>query len=398
MRIVQAVFGVFHHFELAHQLHRRNHLQRIYSTWPWARLKREGLPRSLVSTYPLLHTAEYLLGRSRFNAPALRSQLASWNALAFDRWTSAHIDREVQGYPDAFIAISGAGLVTGRHVQEHGGKFICDRGSTHQRFQDAVVFEEYKRWGVPAPMAKPHILIREEAIYAQADAITVPSTVARRSFIEMGVASDKVHVIPYGVRLDKFTPAENEADGPDQNSFNVVFAGSVSLRKGIPYLLQSFAALRHPHKRLTVVGHISSDIRELLGRLPIDHVTFAGSISHVQLALKMARSDVLVLPSVEEGLALVQGQAMASGCPVIATVATGAEDLFADGVEGFIVPDRDTSALTLRIQQLADDVPLRNSMRLAAQERVKNLGGWDTYGNEWDRLLHTLTGIVMDVA
>ena len=42
MQITQAVFGVYHHFELAHQLHRRNHLRRIYSTWPWARLRREN--------------------------------------------------------------------------------------------------------------------------------------------------------------------------------------------------------------------------------------------------------------------------------------------------------------------------------------------------------------------
>src|ERR1700761_5421499 len=45
MQIVQTVFGVFHHFELARELDKRGHLQRVYSTWPWARLKREGLPR-----------------------------------------------------------------------------------------------------------------------------------------------------------------------------------------------------------------------------------------------------------------------------------------------------------------------------------------------------------------
>jgi starch synthase len=388
MRIVQAVFGVFHHFELAHQLHRRNHLQRIYSTWPWARLKREGLPRSLVSTFPVLHTSEYLLGRVPFAPRGLRSHLASWNALTFDRWTSLKIDHE---QCDAFIAISGAGLLTGRKVQQCGGKFICDRGSTHQRYQEAVVLEEYKRWGVPAPLAKPHIVIREEAIYAQADAITVPSSVARRSFLEMGVAPDKVHVVPYGVRLDKFAPATNESDGPNPDAFDVLFAGAVSLRKGTPYLLEAFARLNHPRKRLTIVGHVSNEIRGLLGRLPTGNVTFTGSLPQPELAKRMARSHVLVLPSVEEGLALVQGQAMACGCPVIATTATGAEDLFTDGVEGFIVPVRDTAALAARMQQLADGPALRQSMGLAALERVKSLGGWDTYGDRWETLLYALT-------
>lgn len=388
MRVVQAVFGVFHHFELAQQLHRRNYLQRIYSTWPWARLKREGLSRDLVRTFPILHTSEYLLSRTGHVPAALTAKLASWNALAFDRFTASEMNREEC---DAFIAISGAGLITGQRVQRRGGKFICDRGSTHQRSQEAVVFDEYRRWGIPLPLEKPHIVLREEAIYAQADAITVPSTAAKRSFIQMGIAEGKVHVIPYGVRLDRFAPTAY----PPSNSFELLFAGSVSLRKGIPYLLKAFAAISHPRKHLTIVGSVSPDIRPLLNRLPTDNVTFAGPLPQSELAKKMSTSHALVLPSIEEGLALVQGQALACGCPVIASVATGAEDLFTDGVEGFIVPvvpdiDQNVAALTARIQQLADTPALRSSMSAAALARVKTLGGWENYGDRWETLLQTL--------
>jgi glycosyltransferase involved in cell wall biosynthesis len=87
---------------------------------------------------------------------------------------------------------------------------------------------------------------------------------------------------------------------------------------------------------------------------------------------------------------------MACGCPVVATVATGAEDLFSDGVEGFIVPDRDTAALAGRLQQLADDPALRERMSAAALARVAHLGGWDRYGELWDALLHRLTGKAKD--
>ena len=166
MKVTQAVFGVFHHFELAHQLHRRNHLQKIYSTWPWARLKREGLPRSLVRCFPLLHTPDYLLNHTRFYSPQMSSKMASWNTRAFDRWTNALI-----APCDAFIGISGSGLLTGRKVQANGGKFICDRGSTHQLYQEKVVAEEYRRWHLPQPLGKPHIGIREEKIYHAADAM-----------------------------------------------------------------------------------------------------------------------------------------------------------------------------------------------------------------------------------
>jgi starch synthase len=383
MKVTQAVFGVFHHFELAHQLHRRNHLQKIYSTWPWARLKREGLPHSMVRCFPLLHTTDYLLNRTPLASPRISSKLASWNTLAFDRWTNSQI-----APCDAFIAISGAGLLTGHRVQTNGGRFICDRGSTHQRYQEKIVADEYRRWNLPQPLSKPHITIREEKIYSLADAITVPSTVAQRSFIAMGVPAEKVHVIPYGVRLDQFTRTED----PPQNSFEVLFAGQVSLRKGIPYLLQAFARLKHPNKHLTIAGTIQDDIRTLLSMLPTDNVVFTGTLPQSQLAKKMSASHLLVLPSIEEGLALVQGQAMACGCPVLATIATGAEDLFTDGKQGFIVPDRDVDALTQRMQQIADDPALQRKLSEAAMLRVKTLGGWDQYGEAWDRLLHQLTG------
>ena len=383
MKVTQAVFGVFHHFELAHQLHRRNHLQQIYSTWPWTRLKREGLPHSLVSCFPLLHTADYLLNRAGLRSPRLSSKLNQQTALSFDRWTNRRI-----APCDAFIAISGAGLLTGRKVQSNGGIFICDRGSTHQRYQENILSEEYRRWNLPQPFSKPHIALREEEIYATANAITVPSSVAKRSFVQMGIAPEKIHVIPYGVRLDQFTRTQE----PPQDSFELLFAGQVSLRKGIPYLLQAFARLKHPKKHLTIVGAVQDDIRPLLATLPTENVTFTGPLPQSQLAKKMSASHLLVLPSIEEGLALVQGQAMACGCPVLATTATGAEDLFTDGREGFIVANRDVDALAERMQQVADDPALQRTLSEAALLRVKNLGGWDQYGETWDRLLHQLTG------
>jgi glycosyltransferase involved in cell wall biosynthesis len=382
MRVIQAVFGVFHHFELAHQLHRRGHLRRIYSTWPWARLKREGIPRELVRTFPLVHTADYLLRQTPLYSAALDGHFNQATSLTFDAWT-----RRIIEPCDAFIAISGAGLKTGPKVQAAGGMFICDRGSTHQRFQNEVLAEEHRRWHVPYIEPPEHILRREEAIYEAADAITVPSTAARRSFLQKGIEPGKLHVIPYGVRLDRFQPTGS----PAPENFDVLFAGHVSLRKGIPYLLQAFSMLSHPRKQLTIVGAVQDDLRELLGTLPTEGVLFAGVLSQPQLAELMSRSHVLALPSIEEGLALVQGQAMACGCPVIGTTATGAEDLFCDGREGFIVPERDAAALAQKLQQLADDPALRSAMSAAALERVKALGGWDTYGDRWDALLHSLT-------
>ncbi len=384
MRIVQTVFGVFHHFELARQLERRGHLRKVYSTWPWLRLKREGLPHELIETFPWIHTPEMLMQRFGIQNAWALDQMSYANALAFDEWTLRRLrPAEV---PDAIVAISGSSLKTGRESQTRGGRLICDRGSSHQRYQERIVSEEYKRWGVDRPVTDIRDIAREEQIYEIADAITVPSSFAARSFVESGVSPSKVHVIPYGVRLEKFKSyTKAPADG-----FNVLFAGSVTLRKGFPYLLDAFAQLRHSRKHLRVAGTVHPDMKKVLDRLPQDGVEYLGSVSQERLAELMATSHVMVLPSIEEGLALVQGQALACGCPVICSTNTGGEDLFDDKREGFIVPIRDAPALTARMQQLADDPLLQATMSEAARQRVTSLGGWNDYGDRWETLLQDL--------
>jgi glycosyltransferase involved in cell wall biosynthesis len=382
MRIVQAVWGVFHHFDLARELERRGHLERVYSTFPWARLKREGLAHSKVLTFPWFHMAN--LAAAQYSGWAA-DQFAYPNTILFEDWLNWHVPRT--GI-DALIALSGAGLKTGKRLQKQGGVFVCDRGSTHQRYQWHLIGEELKRWGIePSATKARHVLCdREVAIYEIADAITVPSTFAARSFIESGIPKEKVHVIPYGVRLERF----HSVAEPPSDTFEVLFVGQVGLRKGVPYLLQAFAGLRHPRKKLTIVGPVSPDLHHVLERLPQDQVEFAGSQPQTQVARYMSSSHVMVLPSIEEGLALVQGQALACGCPVIASTNTGSEDLFSDGVEGFIVPIRDPDALRARMQQLADDPQLQLQMREAALKRVRDLCGWQQYGDSWVSLLETM--------
>jgi len=368
MRIVQAVFGVFHHFELARELERRGHLSMVYSTFPWRRLKREGLPHSRVETFPWLHAPEFLLQKYRIGNRWLYDQMGYSNALLFDEWTLRRIPP-----CDAFIAISGAGLKTGRKVQQRGGRFICDRGSTHIRYRAELIEQEHLRWGVPEnSQDDPRDLAREEAIYEAADAVTVPSSYSRQSYLDRGIPAKKIHVLPYGVLLDRF---QKVAD-PPTDRFEVLYVGRVSLPKGFPYLLQAFDRLPVKNKHLTVIGGVQPEMDRVLEKLPRENVTFLGTMPQAQLKDHMSRSHVMVMPSLDEGMALVQGQAMACGCPVIATTNTGAADLFTDGVEGFIVPIRDPDALTVRMQQLSEDPTFQRRMSEASLARVRNLGGW----------------------
>lgn len=388
MRVVQTVFGVFHHFELARELQRRHHLEAIFSTWPWFRLKREGLPHEKVRTFPALHMADMLLARTPFHVRKLSDVLGYANAITFDNWTARQLRK---GPPiDALIGISGSSLKAGRELQARGGVFLCDRGSSHQRYQERLMIEESARWGVQEGSFDDRDTRREEELYAMADAITVPSTFSARSFVEMGVPREKLHILPYGVRLESFHRTVAPVD--IRQRFEVMFAGEVSLRKGIPYLLEAFQKVRHPNKRLRIMGTIQPTFKPLLARLPQDSVELLGSVPPSTLATIMSSCHVSVLPSVEDGFGLVMGQAMACGCPVLASTHTGAENLFEDGKEGFIVPPRDVPALTDRMQRLVDEPDLQARMSEAAITRTQSIGGWTQYGDQWEALLHSLTG------
>lgn len=379
--VVLAVNGVFHHFELAHELASRGMLARIYSTFHWGRLKREGLDRRLVRSFPWIHPAQ--IGIERF------VPIPGFLNASLDRAVRCTLDDYVaRTLPacDAYVALSGSGLASGRAAQLRGAVYICDRGSSHIRFQDRIVSEEYRIWGLERQVVDPFFVAREEAEYAQADAISVPSSFSLRSFLEMGVPKEKLHRIPYGVRLDRF----RRVGEPPKDRFEVLFAGSVSLRKGVPYLLEAFNKLRHPRKRLRIVGAVSPEMQKLFSRFDLADLEIVGRVPQGQMAELMSTSHVMVLPSIEDGFGLVLGQAMACGCPVISSLHTGGEDIFSDGTEGFLVPVRSPGAIAERLQQLADDSDLQQRMSEAALARVRHLGGWSDYGESWAALIEKL--------
>jgi len=382
MHIIQAANGVFHHFELARQLEAQGHDVQIYSTFPWRRLKREGLPQDRVRRFPWIHTPQLLIDRYRQIPNGLNRRITRLNFTAFDRWVARKL------VPcDAFVGLSSSGLKSGARAQQLGAKYVCDRGSSHIRYQNELVTEEMRRWGTEIRAVDPWIIAREEAEYAQADAVTVPSKFAYESFLRMGFPAEKLTRVPLGVLLDRFKP-EGE---PAKDRFDVLFVGSVTVRKGIPYLLEAFGKVRHPRKRLRIVGPVPNETRSVLARFDLKDVELVGQMPHSEVRRYMSTSHVLVLPSIEDGFGMVMGQAMACGSPVISTDHTGGPDLYSHGMEGFIVPIRSSDAIAESLQRLVDDPALQRRMSEAALKRVKSLGGWEDYGTQYAAFLKKLT-------
>lgn len=373
LKVALSTIGTFHHFDLARELHHQGVLSAIHSGYPKFKLRREALPEALVHTFPWVHGAYMAFKHKDKLGKAFVRAWERFDRISFD----AHVSRRLHGV-DVFVGLSGSALQSGRAVQEQGGKHVCDRGSSHIRVQDRLIREEDALWGASSAGVDPWIIDREEAEYAQADCITVPSTFNVRSFVSQGVPEHKLRRLSYGVNLERFHPTHAPASG----QFDVLFAGGMSLRKGVPYLLQAYKSLKHPRKSLTFAGSPSQALIELMQKhgLWSDDIRVLGHVDQLQLKDVMSRSHVLVLPSIEEGLALVQAQAMACGCPVVASEHTGAEDLFEHGQQGYITPIRAPETIARHLQELADNETLRRHFSEQALLRVKQAGGWRDYG------------------
>lgn len=378
----QISLGRFHHFHLARQLEKHGLLEAIYTGYPRFKLADEpGIPRDKINSFPWLHTPYVARGRLGLNRSAwLDREWAWWAHETLDRYVASQL-RD----PAILIALSGSGLHAGCKAQQIGGIHICDRGSSHIRVQDRLLTEEYERYGTRWRGIDPRSIAKEVAEYEQADWISIPSQFCYDSFVEQGVPAAKLLKIPYGSRLERFYPEV----GPSTNEeeFRILFVGAAGPQKGFIDLLKAFEQFSHPSKRLLLIGSLSPEAEALLSRADQSRITVLGSVPNTQLRQHYSQASVFVLPSIQDGFGMVIGEAMACGCPVVATTNTGASELITDGVEGFIVPIRSPELIADRLQQLADQPALRARMGQAALSRVQELGGWDAYGDAWSEVL-----------
>lgn len=369
MRISVLTIGRFHHFNLARQMQRLGHGVRLFTSNPRSYVDRDLWP--LAKTRPMYRIPFAVGGRLGFSAQLywldelLLKDLAAWTERSLD-----------VGWTDVFHALDGTGPRAGRRARENGKAWICDRACTHILTQREILLEEYKHWGIAPPQFSADRLERCVQEYEESHAVTVPAQFSKRSFIAHGIAPERVFVCPYGVDLSEFRPAVKRDD-----VFRVIYVGQITVRKGIGYLLQAIEPLAKQHRvELWMVGQIDPCMRPLLDQYK-NLFEYKGISPRKDLWQLYSQASVLVLGSVEEGLAYVLAQAMACGVPVIATTNTGGEDLFTDGVEGFIVPIRDPQAIREKLEWMIDNPEMRGNMAAAALERVKSLGGWDRYGD-----------------
>jgi sugar transferase (PEP-CTERM/EpsH1 system associated) len=213
------------------------------------------------------------------------------------------------------------------------------------------------------------------------DRVIAVCEAARQAEIQRsGVSPDKVVTIHNGIDVRRFS-AEKRSRHCVRNTFGVPHdalligaIGRLHAQKGFPYLLRATAELvtRMPHVRLLVVGE--GELRRLLGDQCQDlglaeTVTFAGLRTDVPQILSSL--DLLVLPSLWEGMPNVVLEAMAAELPVVATTVGGTPEVVVDGETGILVPAADVEALARAIERLLSDCALRQRMGQAGRKRIE---------------------------
>jgi glycosyltransferase involved in cell wall biosynthesis len=228
-------------------------------------------------------------------------------------------------------------------------------------------------------------------LYRHADAIVVYGEHVKSYLVEQGVQKEKIFVAAHAVDNSLYSRAvspEEKAKHKAKLSLEgrkvVLYLGRLEEIKGLDYLIRAFARLNVDDTVLVVAGDGSlyRRLTALAQEQGIQAKTrFVGYVSPEDAQLYYAVADVFALPSVtmptgKETWGLVVNEAMNQGLPVIASDAVGAAagGLVQSGVNGFVVPERDSAALAQAIERILTDAKLREEM---SQNARRIIAGWD---------------------
>jgi glycosyltransferase involved in cell wall biosynthesis len=313
---------------------------RVFSTFGWQYARRRAAARTAAEL-----TAVYLWAGRRFCDLVLRHGL---------------------GDADSVYTFNSAGLEVLRHARTRGVRAVMEQTIAPRLLEQRLLAEEHERfpgWELPPPVNGPvaEYCTRESAEWDEAELVICGSEFVREGIADCSGPVERCVVVPYGVDSRFSVPERPPHSGP----LRVLTVGAVGLRKGTPYVLEAARRLRG-RAEFRMVG--STAISELARRELAIHVQLLGPIPRTEIVEQFAWADVFLLPSICEGSATVTYEALACGLPVVCTPNTGS--VVRDGIDGFIVPVRDSDAIVEKLELLAGRADLRREMSRRAKEQA----------------------------
>ena len=285
-----------------------------------------------------------------------------------DRTMSYHdsrVARHLRQNPAAYDVVHcwpGAAVDTSRAATAAGIPSVREIPNTHTANAYDVVGALCAELNIELPKGHSHRLnvkrlSREELEYRLAPFLLVPSDYVKSTFIARGFAPEKLLRHQYGFDDEAFTPGPALAPGP----FHAVFLGAVEPRKGVHVALDAWKrAGADQDAKLSIYGRVVDGYQPVLDRyLPLAGVEFHGFTDDAAAMLRGAH--VLLLPSFEEGSALVTYEAQGCGVVPLVSDATGA--LCKHEVSGMVHHAGDVDTLAQHIARLKQDRAFLGALR-----------------------------------
>ena len=339
-----------------------------------------------VHCYPWIEAGRLLA--SRFRLDGLTRHEVGWFSVdAVYRGLDATVASRLHRAKNiqAVYAYEDGALASFRVARKLGLKTIYELPIGYWRYYQELMEEEAQlepEWAITLPGIFDSASKRErkDEELALSSHIVVASEFVRHTLLKAGPLNAGVSVAPYGAPA---TCAAKIWPSPPDGPLKVIFVGMLSQRKGISYLLKA-ADLLGSRIKLTIVGKRIGKCRALDGALRVHR--WIPSLNHSDLLQEIGRHDVMVFPSLFEGLSLVLLEALSQGVPVITTAHSGAPDFLSDGEDGFLVPIRDAGAIAEKLELLADDRDRLEVMSHAAIRKAEQ--------RSWKRYRERLASIV----
>lgn len=337
--------------------------------------------------------------RWRYEAPEIASRWLRGNSRSadihmfrrderFDRWVA----RRFSSVGKVFWGFQGSCLHSLAAARAAGRLAVAEFTIAHVTTAIQILSREIERhpeWAATVSNAVFPDWYRErlEQEPFAADYCIVTSGFMKRSLLAAGVPEEKMRVLPLGVDLGQFQPVSRRADGP----FRILFVGGVGQRKGVKYLLEAYRKIRSPSTELVLAGPLPADMSPLK---PYEQmVTLTGRLNQAEVIEQMRNADVMVLPSLLEGFALVVPEAMATGLPVIASTHTGSgTEMIREGRDGFVIEPDDVEGLARHLDWLATHRQQARQMGNEASERAHEFS-WSAHAGRVAQLLHEIAPV-----
>jgi glycosyltransferase involved in cell wall biosynthesis len=348
-RIALAVHGRFHMFDMGRELLARGHDVHVFTNYPRYVVKHFGIPRERVHSFLTHGLATRVCG---LVLPArARGLVERVGNGAFSRWTARVVPQRDW---DVVFSMSGVAEDLFRALSDRPALRILHRGSSHIRTQRQLLEEEEQRVGTWVEKPSDWIISREEREYELADAIHALSHFALHSFADRGVSADKMYLLRLGVCLGNFRPSSSVIEERclrilSGAPLRVLSLGTFCCRKGAWDLREVVRMLHSDRFIFRFVGPVATDSKQLVRDLA-GVATFTGKLAQSQLPREYDWADIFLLPTIEDGFAMVLTQALASGLPLLVTPNCAGPDLIQEGEHGWVVPIRCPAAIVDRLR------------------------------------------------